>query len=204
LSTDPRRSVAAVVGTVAFVASWIVAGAIRPGYDPASDAISRLAELGAQDRWIVTAGMIAFGLGCIAFAPVLRPVSRAAWMALFVAGLASFGVAIFPCTKGCPGPDGFDTNLGHILSAGLHYGAFCSVPISIARRSNGGYRNLSLVAGLGAALALGGHAAGLGPNGLLQRIGLTTLDLWLVFTALRGARGTGLGLGSSRARSGPI
>jgi uncharacterized protein DUF998 len=199
-----RRWFAAIVAPIVFLTSWVIAGAIRSGYDPVTDAISRLAEMGAPNRWIVTTGMVTFGLGCILFAPVLRSVSAEASTAMVVAGIASFGVAAFPCTRGCPGPDGLDPNLGHIIAAGVHYVAFCAVPFFIARGSTGPYRSLSLVAGLCAALALGAHVTGLGPNGLGQRIGLTILDLWLVLTGLRAARSTGLGgFRPSSARNGP-
>ncbi|MEA2435232.1 MAG: hypothetical protein QOG54_2689 [Actinomycetota bacterium] len=198
-----RRAFAAIVAPGVFVTSWVVAGAIRPGYDPVTDAISRLAELGAPNRWIVTTGMVTFGLGCLVFAPVLRSASTAGAVAIVIAGFASFGVAAFPCTHGCPGPDGFDTNLGHVIAAGVHYIAFCSVPFLVARVTTGRYRSLSLVAGFCAALALGAHVTGLGPNGLFQRIGLTILDLWLVLTGLRAARSMGFGLGESSARNGP-
>ena len=198
-----RRAFAAIVAPVVFITSWVVAGLMRDGYDPVTDAISRLAELGAPNRWIVTTGMVSFGVGCLVFAPVLRRSSTAASISMVVAGIASLGVAAFPCTAGCPGPDGFDTNLGHVVSAGIHYLAFGAVPFLVARRVEGRYRSFCLVAGLCASLALGAHAAGLGPNGLLQRTGLTILDLWLVLTGLGAARSSGLGLDFSTTRNGP-
>ena len=156
-----------------FATSWIVGGLLREGYDPINDAISELAALGTSRRWLVTSGMVSFGLGALAFSPELRGAARAS---LAVAGAASLGVAAFPCTEGCPGWGEFTDN-GHAVAAGIHYVAFASTPL-LASRSP-----VSRTAALIAAVALGSHVAGLGPNGLMQRIGLSTLDLWLAATA---------------------
>jgi hypothetical protein len=45
----PRRlgAVCGVLGPTAFVTGWVVTGARTPGYDPLTDAISRLAAEGA-------------------------------------------------------------------------------------------------------------------------------------------------------------
>src|SRR5688500_6922534 len=103
------RAVAGIAGPTAFIASWLIAGWLREGYDPVNDAISRLAELGAPNRWIVSTGMVTFGGACLLFAPRLN---RPASSVLSVAGVASLVVAAFPCTEGCPGP-GTVTDAGH-------------------------------------------------------------------------------------------
>src|SRR5688500_3106948 len=148
---------------------------MRRGYDPVTDAISRLAELGAPNRWIVTAGIVAFGLGALLFAPRLK---RPAAVALALAGLASFAVALFPCTEGCPGPGTF-TDTAHVVAAAAFYVSFVLVPILQADATI----HVVVVGVAGTALAL--HGGGIGPNGLLQRAGLTLLDGWLIVTALR-------------------
>ena len=158
-----------------FISCWVYAGAIRDGYNPVRDAISRLAELGAPNRYIVTSGMVVFGVGCLLFAGLLR---KPASISMTVAGLASFGVAAFPCTEGCPG-FGSLTDTAHILFAGLHYVSFGLTPVLHSRKPV-----VLTIAGL-AGLALLIQATGLGPNGLFQRIGLTTLDAWLIATASR-------------------
>ncbi len=158
-----------------FVTSWIVAGALRRGYDPLEQAISRLAELDADHRWIVTTGMIAFGIGATVFAPALRPAAR---VTLLVAGIASFGVAAFPCSSGCPA-GGAVTDLGHAVAAGLLYIAFALTPVLQSRAP------LDLAATVIGGMTLVSHVGGIGPSGLMQRIGLTTLDAWMVLTAVR-------------------
>ena len=157
----------------------MVAGALRSGYDPVTDAISRLAELGAPNRWIVTSGMVAFGLGVLAFAGLLQ---RAATTALIVAGLASFAVAAFPCTQGCPGGGSF-TDVAHVVAAAAFYVSFVLVPLLHHRRGP------AVAVAIVAAVALALHGGGIGPNGLLQRVGLTLLDAWLLVTALGYVRG---------------
>ena len=119
--------------------------------------------------------MVVFGIGCLLFAGLLR---KPAAISMTVAGLASFGVAAFPCTEGCPGFGSF-TDTAHILFAGLHYTAFGLTPALQSRRPG------VLVLGGLAGVALLIHATGLGPNGLFQRIGLTTLDAWMIATASR-------------------
>ena len=139
------------------------------------DAISRLVEIGAPHRWIVTTGMVAFGLGCVYIAPAWP---RPARLTLLLAGITSFGVAAFPCTEGCPGNGAF-TDLMHSGMAAIHYGALLATPVLLSRSP------LSVATTVIAGLALALHVFGPGPNGLMQRIGLTTLDLWLIGTALR-------------------
>jgi hypothetical protein len=106
---------------------------------------------------------------------------KAAAVALGVAGVASVAVAVFPCTEGCPGPGSF-TDTAHVVAAGAFYVSFVLVPVLQARSPTH-----VVVAGVaGVALAL--HGGGIGPNGLLQRVGLTLLDGWLIATAAPHAR----------------
>jgi hypothetical protein len=123
----------------------------------------------------MTVGIVAFGAGSLAFAPAL---GHRAGAALAIAGVGSLSVAAFPCTEGCPGAGEF-TDTAHTVAAGLHYIAFALVPVLASKD-----RRTLIISGIaGTALAL--HGLGLGPGGLLQRIGLTILDAWLVATALR-------------------
>ncbi len=165
----------AIAGVASFVTAWVVLSAIRKNYSPVNDAISQLAELGAPHRGLMTAGIVAFGAGAVAFAPSL---GGRAGAALAVAGLGSFGVASFPCTEGCPGAGEF-TDTAHGVAAAVHYVAFAVTPFLVGRDR----RSAAITALAGLALAI--HATGLGPSGLFQRLGLTTLDVWLVATAFR-------------------
>ena len=167
-----------IAGVATFILCWSILGTITEGYDTINDAISRLAEQGAPYRGLMTIGMVAFGVGAIAFAPTL---GGAGGIALAVAGFASFEVALFPCTEGCPGP-GVATDTAHTVAAAVHYVALVAVPLLVRR--HGG---VPVAAVAGIVLAL--HGVGWGPNGLLQRIGLTVLDLWLVVVAIEYLQG---------------
>ena len=179
---------AGVAGPVLFIASWVTAGMLREGYDPTTHAISRLAAFETPDRWIVTAGIVAFGIGAVIFGlGIRRHIGSGAGLALVAAGLTSFAVAVFPCTKGCPGPGDF-TDTAHVIAAGAHYVAF-TLAVLLAgrenmRRSGAGYRTFCFMTGGLAALALSAQGLGMGPNGLMQRIGLTLNDFWMIVTAL--------------------
>ena len=178
-----------IAGVTSFVLAWAVLGAIRKGYNPLEDAISQLAELGAPNRELMTAGIVAFGAGSLAFAPSL---GGRAGAALAVAGVGSLGVASFPCTEGCPGP-GEATDTGHAIAAGIHYVAFVATPVLASRKRS------ALLASIVAGAALSAHVLGIGPNGLMQRIGLTTLDVWVVGAALQHLRDGTSGRGASTA-----
>ena len=162
-----------IAGVATFILCWSILGTITEGYDPINDAISRLAEQGAPYRGLMTIGMVAFGMGAIAFAPAL---GGAGGIALAVAGFASFEVALFPCTEGCPGP-GVATDTAHTVAAAVHYVALVATPLLVRKHG-------ALPVAIVAAIALALHGVGWGPNGLLQRVGLTVLDLWLVVVAI--------------------
>lgn len=182
---------AGVLGPWAFIASWIVAGTMTEGYDPVSHAVSRLAALDVHHRWIVTSGMTIFGLSAVVFGARMRTrLGRRAGTMLVLAGITSLGVAAFPCSEGCPGMGASFTDTGHIIMAALHYATFTAVPF-VAARSEGSFvlpaRWLAAVA----AASLLAQAAGVGPNGLMQRLGLTLNDIWMIgmaFAAMREIR----------------
>jgi hypothetical membrane protein len=169
------RSTAGPAAAAYFIATWIVAGLLREGYDPVENAISRLAEQGAPNRWIVTSGMAVFGVGALLFAPLLR---RHAALAISIAGLASLGVAAFPCSAGCP-RDGTTIDLVHAGFAALFYISFTATPVLQSRTP------YALAISIVAAVSLSLHGLSIA-NGLMQRIGVTTLDLWLIYTGVTG------------------
>jgi len=58
-----RAAIAAIVGVVLYVGGWVIAGMIRPDYDPSERAISELFELGAPwaSRGWVVVGLLVSG-----------------------------------------------------------------------------------------------------------------------------------------------
>ncbi len=173
-----------VAGPAAFVAAWVAAGALRPGYSPVSQAISELAASGAPSRPLMTAGFVAFGVLLPVYARPLgaalgSPGVRAAATA---SGLATLAVAALPLSA--EGGRGVDT--WHAVAAGTGYAAQVLAPLLGGRRlrSAAGRRASYAVAGVAAA-ALVGSVALPDLTGLLQRTGLTAVDAWYV--ALAGA-----------------
>jgi hypothetical protein len=92
----------ALVGQAVFVASWIVAGALDPGYSHADSGVSTLAAEDAENPWIVNGGFVVLGLSIAALGPALAavlPRRRASWAAaaLFVLSGVSIGsIAALP------------------------------------------------------------------------------------------------------------
>jgi hypothetical protein len=176
------RLVAVALGPVCFVTAWAVAGARRTdGYDPVADAISRLASADAPDRWLMTAGLVAFGLLVPLGAPSLGRAlgSRALTACLVGTGLATLGVAATPLSAA----GGQPVDAAHAVLAGTGYATLAAVPLLAARRLPPRLALPSYAVGAASAAALVGSVTGPAP-GLCQRVGLGVVDAWLVVAAL--------------------
>ena len=169
------------MGPIAFVAAWAVLGRRAPDYSPVDDAISRLAASGAEDRIAMTAGMVAFGVGVPMYGLALRAALRGpAWAFATTSGLATLGVAAFPL--GSPARDAT-----HGVFAGLAYASLAATPLAaaapLARAGESHWARWSVAVGVVSAVSLA--ATVLGPaSGLLQRVGLTVTDGWIVATSI--------------------
>jgi hypothetical protein len=171
-----------VAGPAAFVAAWAIGGAVATGYSPVDDPISRLAAVGASTRPLMTAGFLGFGAGVAAFAAGgLRPsLDGPAWLAALAAGACTVGVGAVPLDGGRDGLHG--------VLAGLGYAALVAVPALAARPlARDGRRDgaAAVVVAAVAAACLVASATASSGDGLLQRLGLTTVDAWLALTAVR-------------------
>jgi hypothetical protein len=70
----------AVAAQALFVAGWILAGTLEPGYSPVRMYVSELGRRGASHPWIFDVAVVLWGLGFIALGVALRPVLRTrAW-----------------------------------------------------------------------------------------------------------------------------
>jgi hypothetical membrane protein len=171
-----------IAGPASFVSAWLVGGAIMPGYSPLDDAISRLAAVGASTRPLMTAGFVAFGVGVPAYSVALRAaVPGSAWKAALGTGLATLAVAAFPLEASST------IDRVHAAVATLGYLTLAATPLLAARPlATAGYRRAaraSVAVGVLAGLCLAGTLVG-PAHGLLQRIGLTLGDTWLVASAI--------------------
>ena len=170
-----------VAGPVAFVAAWLVAGLLTPGYSPVDQPISRLAASGADTRPLTTAGFVAFGVLLPVYALALRRLlgSRGAALAAAGSGIATLAVAALPLSR--EGGQGVDT--WHAVAAGCGYAAQVLAPLLGGRHLRGRARTTSYAVAALAAACLVGSLAVPGLTGLLQRTGLTAVDAWYVAVA---------------------
>jgi hypothetical membrane protein len=169
-----RLAVGGLVGPIAFISCWALGGLLTEGYSPVDDAISRLAAVDVDTRWLMTAGFVAFGVGVPLFGLALREVLPGrAWIAAVVTGLATLGVALLPL-------DVSDTvDALHGVAAGTGYVALALLPVLASRPLRS---RASLVLGLAIAACL--VLTLVEPiDGLAQRTGLTLGDLWILWAS---------------------
>jgi hypothetical membrane protein len=185
-----REQVAAlglVVGPVAFVGAWAVAGAASAGYSPVDEAISRLAAVDAPQRTVMTLGFVTYGAALLAAVPVLRgSLIGRCWPAVAVNALATWAVAALPLDRSA----GVDT--AHGVAAAVGYASLAAAPALAAgplvrsgRRVAGVVSALTAIA-IAASLAL---TVVVDANGLAQRSGLGIGDVWLATVGVALASG---------------
>jgi hypothetical protein len=193
----------AIVAQFAFIASWLVAGALQPGYSGAASGVSALAADGARHPWIAMAGFAVFGLGVAALAPGLRfvlPRRRAATLAAGLFLLAGVSIVVIglshvdcdlskaACTaRFDAGRLSWHTDL-HVWAGLVMRVALILTPFALARAlwpSPAGA--LALLSG-GIGVAIGAAALilyGSGTaDGLVQRFELVVTHLWVVIVAV--------------------
>jgi hypothetical membrane protein len=184
-----------VVGPTVFVGDWATLGAIRRGYSPVKDAISRLAEIGAPTRPEMTGGFIVYGASLIGYGLALRGrVPGPAWIFATGTGMATLGVAAFPLGTPVSGDL-------HAVFAAVGYATRAALPVVASRwlvaGGHAGLGRISVVTGALAGALLLASAVGAPAHGLTQRLGLTLADAWVVASALALLRTTGpAGVGS--------
>jgi hypothetical protein len=127
----------------------------------------------------MTTGFVLFGVGLAAFAWGVRSV-RPMSLAALAAGLCTLAVAAVPLDAGRDGLHG--------VLAGAGYAALVAVPATAVRPLGRRGTAAAVVAFVAAACLLASVVVA-GPDGLLQRLGLTLVDAWIAVTALRLWRG---------------
>ncbi len=179
---------AGVIGPCIFIADWAILGTRAKNYSPVSDAISELARMHAPTRPAMTAGFLVFSAALPTYAVALRhSLPGPAWKFAAANGVATLGVAAF--SLGTPTSGDI-----HGVFAGLAYSSLAATPIaaSVALRRGGhvALARTSIATGLACAAAL--VASVVGPDnvhGLLQRVGLTMGDAWIIASAITMMRG---------------
>ncbi len=173
-----RLAIGGLVGPAAFIGAWVVGTAVTAGYSPITDAISRLAAVGADTRVLMSAGFLGFAAASIpASAAVRRAIPGSAWVGVLGTGMATAAVAALPLDHSAA------IDSAHGLAAGAGYALFvyaaaaAAMPLWRAGRLPLAVLSVS-VAVLASATLLA--TPFVEASGLLQRVGLTSLDVWLV------------------------
>ncbi len=185
----------ALIGPIQFWIILILAGLIRPEYDPLRQSISDLAV--GPDGWLQRGNLIVFGLLELPFVALVAhtnrdvPGFRPSWL-LWMASLGCILLGVFPAYVQQPAP----VAAVHIASFGLVVASLISCCFllpgpSCSRISKGIFGVTSRAMGLGSLAVLTvllihvGWSTFVGPTplvpwaGLLERIVLALLTLWL-------------------------
>lgn len=170
-----------VVGPVAFITAWTALGSMQPHYSPSADPISRLAAIDAPTSVAMTAGFLAFAAGALLYSRELRvALPGPAALAAAISGAASIGIAATPLGSALGGTP-------HAICAGIAYAAIATTPIlggrSLGQQGRQRAAVVSIAIGLASAVSLAASSLASPWAGLLQRLGLTLGDAWIVATA---------------------
>jgi hypothetical membrane protein len=193
----------AVAVQVAFVASWIVAGALTPGYSHTHSGVSALAAHGMPHPWIVMAGFVLVGLSAIAVAVgvgIVLPARRAATVAAMLFAVAGIGFLVVAFAR-------LDCDLAqHACSTRFHHGdlswrtslhAWTGLVVSVAIIGTAfalaralwpsPTGALALAAGVDGALLLVAalllYSATDGAGGIVERVQLVVAQAWFAIVA---------------------
>lgn len=187
-STVRRLAVGGIVGPTAFVSAWAIGAVVNDRHlTVVDDAISQLANVESNTRWLMTAGFVAFGVGVGMFASAVRTtLDTLTSIALGATALSTLAVATLPLGRS-------DTVDGlHGVVAGIGYVTLALAPVaasrSLRRLGRHGLATTGLAAAAVSAIALGASLTS-APTGLFQRVGLTTVDIGIVVVATLVARG---------------
>ena len=173
---------AGLSGPVAFTGAWAAGAALRPGYRPTRETISRLAASGAPHREVMSAGMVALGVSLPVYAVALRrAVPGPAWWAAGATGVATLAVAALPLDRSAA------TDLLHAAAAGVGYLTLAAVPALAAGRLRRARHHRAALLSAVVATACGGCLAAsltTQATGAWQRAGLGAGHAWVAASAL--------------------
>jgi hypothetical membrane protein len=171
--------ISATLAPVVLVAAWLVAGFRQPRtYNPTSQTISVLSGHAANDRWIMTAGLVVVGVCHVVTAAGLTSFRRGVRLLLACGGLGGVGVAVFAEPK-------YGFNSAHIVFATLCVLILALWPATIvacrwARPTAVNRRTAVTVTALFLGLAAWVFAAGHGGGGLgiAERVDTAVENAW--------------------------
>jgi hypothetical membrane protein len=199
----------AMAGPIAFTIAWLVGGLVQDEYSLRQEDISALAALDAQHAWIMITGFVLLGLGTVALAAGLAstlryPSAAIGSVLLTIAGigLAVAGLARNDCSTELPAcaarDDAGDVSWHHQVHDNVSlilFLALIAASLVLARAFGRDdrwrpLRTYSIVTGLLGFALLVLYVIGSADtwNGLVQRIFVTVLFVWIALLGLRLSR----------------
>jgi len=175
--SDRLRAALCLAGVVGLTAAWALGGLLTDGFDPVRQSISQLQRDGAATSAVMTAAFVGFGLGGLAFAPLL---ARPARVALTVASVATLGAALSPLGE----VRGGRQDALHLAFGATGYLSLSLLPLLVSASASGAARRVALAAGVLTSACLLGTVPADAVSGALQRAGFLTAHLWLAGVAL--------------------
>jgi hypothetical membrane protein len=198
-----------MAGPIAFTIAWLLGGLVQDEYRVRQEDVSALAALDAQHAWIVITGFVLLGVGTVALAAGLAstlryPSAVIGSVLLMIAGigLAAAGLARNDCSSELPAcaarVDTGEVSWHHQVHDNVSliiFLALIAAPLVFARAFGRDHRwrplrTYSIVTGLlGFALLVLYVIASAGTwNGLVQRIFVSVLFLWIAVLGFRLSR----------------
>ena len=191
----------AVAGQLAFVVAWAVAGALQTGYAPADQAVSDLAALTADTRWIVGLGLVCLAMSDTAVAILLwralGPPGHPAALMFAVAAVGVLSILALPLDCAPSGDPTCQARLdagrvstrhdAHGVAAVLTQLTLLATPFAVARAL--APRRLALwafaagLAGLATLVWVAAIGSGEPGYGVAQRATFGFVHLWVVAIA---------------------
>src|SRR4051812_30212517 len=190
----------ALAGQAVFVGSWVVAGALEPGYSHVDQAVSELGAKDASHAWIVNTGLVVYGLSFVALGVALARVVRPRLAAGLFAAAGLAGIVARPLPLHCALSD---PSWEHMWRAGelswhedVHLWAslvsqlfLAATPFALARALwpwpvaplafGAGVTGLAI--GVGSFLLYGVDGS---PDGVIQRFGFLVILAWVLIVAV--------------------
>ena len=198
-----------MAGPIAFTIAWLLGGLVQDEYSVRQEDISALAALDAQHAWIMITGFVLLGVGTVALAAGLAstlryPSAVIGSVLLMIAGigLPAAGLARNDCSSELPAcaarVDTGEVSWHHQVHDNVSliiFLALIAAPLVFARAFGRDHRwrplrTYSIVTGLlGFALLVLYVIASAGTwNGLVQRIFVSVLFLWIAVLGFRLSR----------------
>lgn len=174
--SDRLRAGLCLAGVLVLTAAWSLGGLLTDGFDPVRQSISQLQRDGAATSAVMTVAFVGFGVGGLAFAPLLP---RAARVALTVASVATLGAALSPLGE----VRGGRQDVLHLGFGATGYLSLSLLPLLAAASWSGRARAAALVAGVVTSACLLGTVPADAVSGALQRAGFLVAHLWLAGVA---------------------